>query len=57
MIFILSLERLDVKIGFVKSNVVLICREFNTTDLRATHDVLESSGWTKEKWQYVQSLY
>ncbi len=51
----ISLERIDVKQGYTRDNVCLICYEFNTGDKRILYndDSTGSCGWSKEKFQHV----
>lgn len=48
----MSLERLDCNQGYTKTNVVLICVEFNSTDTTARRNSIKGTGsaqWSKEK--------
>lgn len=47
--WVMSLERLDEKMGYVKGNVALVCLEFNTWGL-------STSSWTAEKVQIVRDF-
>ena len=53
-----SLERIDVKKGYIKGNVCLICLEFNTPDYKNIYKYQEegSSGWNKEKFKMVKMI-
>lgn len=47
----MSIERKDVKIGYTKENILLICLEFNTSDKsNTTINPSGSSRWTLEKF-------
>ena len=53
--WICSLERKDVKEGYVKDNVCLICFEWNTGDRTNSsnkEDVQGGAGWNEEKFKY-----
>jgi hypothetical protein len=53
--WVISLERINTRIGYQASNVVLICREFNTCDISALSgdpDNCGSCAWSKEKFHY-----
>jgi hypothetical protein len=57
--WVVSLERKDVNIGYIKENVCLICVEFNSTDNDAIkkHKTETSTGWSKEKFEvFVQTI-
>lgn len=47
----MSIERIDNTKGYVKTNVVLICSEFNSTDTTVMdkNDASGSSQWNKDK--------
>lgn len=48
-----SLERIDIKKGYIKGNVCLICNEFNTIDNSSRHKIdNRSGGWNKKKFQF-----
>ena len=51
----ISLERINPLIGYMKTNVCLICNIFNTGDFTANalnkNDVKGSSAWSKEKFE------
>lgn len=51
----ISLERLNVWKGYIKDNVCLICRGFQSADLTRLRKVAVkgSSGWSKEKVDHV----
>jgi hypothetical protein len=52
-----SLERVDVKEGYIASNVLLVCQRFNACDCSALADgpVSGSGGWSRAKFlQYAQ---
>lgn len=53
-----SPERKDIKMGYVKENVCLICYEFNTADNTAkavnANDVTGNSGWSVEKMNFIK---
>lgn len=53
--WVMSLERLDNNVGYVKENCVLIATEFNTTDhsRRAKGEVSGSSQWSLAKVLHV----
>ena len=53
--WVMSLERLDNRCGYVGENCVLIAAEFNTTDLSklATCDVQGSPQWSRAKAMHV----
>lgn len=58
--YMMSLERKDITIGYIKENCCLICIEFNTTDWSIANfdDGKEGfSGWNKEKLQLVVDNY
>ncbi len=59
--YMMSLERINTKIGYTKENCCLICIEFNTTDwsiVKSDDDDREgSSGWSKEKIKLVVDNY
>jgi len=55
--WIVSLERLDSKIGYAQKNCVLICREFNTSDRRSIFESEGSGSWSKEKWNTIMTLH
>jgi hypothetical protein len=59
--YMMSLERKNTNIGYIKENCCLICIEFNTTDWSITkcdYDNREgSSGWNKAKIQFVVDNY
>ena len=49
----MSLERIDPFKGYIKTNICLICWEFNTPDKSITYKNNGSGGnsaWTKEKF-------
>jgi hypothetical protein len=53
-----SLERLNVTVGYIKGNICLVCQEFNSTDRSASNPEAEGcGGWSKEKYAYVRTLY
>jgi hypothetical protein len=56
-----SPERIDGTKGYTKSNVCLICYEFNTPDRTKTaakpEDVSGSSKWSIEKINYIKSMH
>lgn len=51
-------ERKDIKLGYVKDNVCLICYEFNTADNTAkavnSEDVTGNSAWSAEKMNFIK---
>ena len=49
-----SIERINNIIGYTRENCRLICIEFNSTDhtINAKSEVIGSSQWSKEKFQY-----
>lgn len=54
--FHVSLERLNVNIGYTKENIVFICEELNTSDCSASislhnQEKKGSGGWSKEKFE------
>ena len=53
--WVMSLERLDNKAGYLRSNCALIATEFNTPDhsLRASGEVHGSSQWSRAKVTHV----
>ena len=53
--WVMSLERLDNRRGYVQENCVLIAAEFNTTDLskKATCEVQGSPQWSRAKAMHV----
>ena len=53
--WVMSLERLDNRFGYVENNCVLIATEFNTSDHRstATGEVYGSSQWSLAKVMHV----
>ena len=53
--WVMSLERLDNRFGYVENNCVLIAAEFNTADRRslATGEVYGSSQWSLAKVMHV----
>jgi len=55
----MSFERLDSSIGYTKENVVLICKEFNTSDKTCMNNEEECEvlGWNKEKFTYFLQNY
>ncbi len=49
--FHISLERRDVNVGYIKSNIVFICQELNTFDLSVrSHDQGGNSAWSIAKF-------
>lgn len=50
-----SLERLDNKKGYTNENTVLICVEFNSSDLTnlTSNQVTGSCQWSKDKFEYL----
>ena len=57
--WIMSIERVDSKIGYIKSNVCLICREFNSMDRSAVSERNSGScGWNLDKFNiFLKSAY
>lgn len=57
--WVISLERIDVTIGYVKDNVCFICIEFNSTDhsIRIKNKSDTSTGWSKEKFEYFVKTF
>eukprot|EP01084_Bolivina_argentea_P292992 503864_1 len=53
-----SIERIDNMKGYIKQNVVLICFEFNSTDvsIKAINQVYGSAQWTREKFEYFYNV-
>jgi hypothetical protein len=51
----ISLERMNVRQGYTKDNVCLICYEFNTGDKTIFYndDSLGSCAWSKQKFQHI----
>jgi hypothetical protein len=51
-----SIERLDNEVGYVKNNTVLICNEFNSSDMTCLasdkEDITGSGQWSPEKFDY-----
>jgi len=61
--WVISVERKDSNIGYCKTNICLICNEFNSTD-RATKastkkiiPIEERNNWSKEKFQYFYKTF
>lgn len=53
----ISLERIDVKVGYKVSNCCLICGEFNSPDKSAEKEnVTGSCGWSKEKFEFMKAF-
>jgi hypothetical protein len=53
-----GLERVDVHEGYTDSNTVLICREFNGTDVSVRNvSATGSGGWSREKVQFLRSRH
>lgn len=54
----LSPERKNIKLGYVKENICLICYEFNTADNTAkavnADDVTGNSAWSIEKMNFIK---
>jgi hypothetical protein len=53
--WIISLERIDTSKGYVKTNICLICQEFNTCNnsIRFTTKKNENGGWSVEKFKII----
>eukprot|EP00397_Hematodinium_sp_SG-2012_P037839 GEMP01041079.1.p1 GENE.GEMP01041079.1~~GEMP01041079.1.p1 ORF type:complete len:452 (+),score=16.56 GEMP01041079.1:505-1860(+) len=53
-----SLERCDNSLGYIPSNVVFVCSEFNTADhsAHAKYSVFGSSQWCREKVQLLPDV-
>jgi len=50
----MSLERINNKLGYTNENTVLICIEFNSTDMSSISDnAIGSSQWSKAKFEYL----
>jgi len=47
--WLVSLERRNINVTYTKTNVVLICAEFNAIDRGNT-------GWSRDKVDFVRSL-
>ena len=53
--WVISLERKDTSKGYIKTNVCLICVEFNTSDHSIQYkEDTGNGGWTKDKFQYFK---
>jgi len=51
-----SIERINSKLGHTDENTVLICLDFNSTDMSSISDnATGSSQWSKEKFDYLLS--
>jgi hypothetical protein len=59
--YMMSLERIDAKIGYTKDNCCLICLEFNSSTWECAKseedDRSGSSGWSQEKVKIVVENY
>lgn len=54
--WVMSLERIDTSIGYITTNVCLICREFNSMDRSILSNKSSGScGWNKKKFQQFLS--
>jgi hypothetical protein len=53
--WMMSLERINVKLGYTTENIVLICREFNTCDISALSlkTPVGSCAWSKAKIEFL----
>ena len=55
--YMMSLERIDIKVGYIKENCCLICVELNVGDwsiVKNEYDDREGcSGWNKEKFNII----
>jgi len=49
-----SIERINNRLGYTKENTILICLEFNSTDMSSISDnATGSSQWSKTKFEYL----
>jgi len=54
----IRLERLDTRIGYIKSNIVFICIKLNTGDSRSVNlNATGSCGWSKETYVIAREAY
>lgn len=54
----ISLERIDILKGYIKTNICLTCIEFNVADYSILNKKRElSTGWSKEKFNYFIEIY
>lgn len=54
--WVMSLERINTSIGYITTNVCLICREFNSMDRSTLSNKISGScGWNKKKFQQFLS--
>ncbi len=52
----ISIERVDVSLGYTKANTCLICREFNGIDFTVNKtDAIGSGGWSRSKVDLLRS--
>lgn len=50
----MSLERINNRLGYTNENTVLICLEFNSTDVSSIYESATGSGqWSKAKFEYL----
>lgn len=55
--FLISLERINVRKGYTKSNIALICFEFNAMDHSGRSiEPIDGAGWTKDKYKYFENI-
>jgi hypothetical protein len=52
----ISLERLDPRKNYSRTNCALVCHEFNPTDHSVRREGMESLGWSVEKMRVFRSL-
>ena len=58
--WICSLERIDPLKGYTKTNVCLICIEWNSADrtcMAKKENMNGSCAWSKEKFEYFKNTY
>jgi|688.fasta_scaffold242121_2 hypothetical protein len=54
--WVMSLERIDTSIGYIITNVCLICREFNSMDRSIlSNKNTGSCGWNNKKFKHLLS--
>jgi hypothetical protein len=59
--WVMSIERIDVRLNYSENNCCIICQEFNTSDWSAMieegREVDGCAGWTREKFSLFKEQY